>query len=108
MYGIGGELLAEYLASAPATVKKEYGYREEQLLVIYDGDEVGDEQLKWLVQDHLGSTRMEADRSGSLTGMKRHDYLPFGEELYAGIRQSGGQGQYGYEPPQSNVQKERK
>ncbi len=59
--------------------------------------------MKWLVQDHLGSTRMEADRSGSLTGMKRHDYLPFGEELYAGIRQSGGQGQYGYEPPQSKV-----
>ncbi|MGE0103766.1 MAG: hypothetical protein AB7H86_15105 [Blastocatellales bacterium] len=31
--------------------------------------------------DHLGSTRMEADLSGSLTGMRRHDYLPFGEEL---------------------------
>ncbi len=27
---------------------------------------------------------MIADRSGSLSGIKRHDYLPFGEELYAG------------------------
>ncbi len=104
VYGIGGELLAEYLSTAPATVKKEYGYRDEQLLVVWDADKSGDERLKWLVTDHLGSTRMEADKSGSLAGMKRHDYAPFGEAMYAGIRRNGsGQGQYGYEPPQSNV-----
>ena len=38
----------------------------------------------WLVSDHLGTPRMVADRTGSLAGIKRHDYLPFGEELYAG------------------------
>ncbi len=38
----------------------------------------------WLVGDHLGTPRMVADRTGSLAGIKRHDYLPFGEELYAG------------------------
>jgi RHS repeat-associated protein len=60
--------------------------------------------IKWLVTDHLGSTRMVIDETGSLEGIKRHDYAPFGEELYAGIRRNGtGQGQYGYEPPQSNV-----
>ncbi len=37
----------------------------------------------WLVSDHLGTPRMIADRTGSLAGVKRHDYLPFGEELYA-------------------------
>jgi RHS repeat-associated protein len=37
----------------------------------------------WLVSDHLGTPRMVADRTGSLAGIKRHDYLPFGEELYA-------------------------
>jgi RHS repeat-associated protein len=37
----------------------------------------------WLVADHLGTPRMVADKSGSLSGIKRHDYLPFGEELYA-------------------------
>src|SRR5262245_58249988 len=48
--------------------------------------------------------RMEADKSGNLAGITRHDYAPFGEEMYAGIRRDGGgQGQYGYEPPQSNV-----
>ncbi len=104
VYGVGGELVAEYLASAPSTVKKEYGYRGGQLLVVWDADKSGNEQMKWLVTDHLGSTRMEADKSGSLAGMRRHDYAPFGEEMYAGIRRNGsGQGQYGYEPPQSNV-----
>jgi RHS repeat-associated protein len=43
--------------------------------------------LRWLVSDQLGTPRMIADKSGSLAGMSRHDYLPFGEELYAG---SGG------------------
>lgn len=28
---------------------------------------------------------MIADRTGSLAGVKRHDYLPFGEELYANL-----------------------
>jgi RHS repeat-associated protein len=38
----------------------------------------------WLIPDHLGTPRMVADRSGSLAGVRRHDYLPFGEELAAG------------------------
>src|SRR5258705_13428078 len=34
VYGIGGELLAEYAANAPSTTpQKEYGYRNGQLLV---------------------------------------------------------------------------
>ncbi|HKQ75463.1 MAG TPA: RHS repeat-associated core domain-containing protein [Blastocatellia bacterium] len=104
VYGIGGELLAEYLSTAPTTVKKEYGYRGGQALMVYDSTLAGNAQMKWLVTDHLGSTRMEADKSGSLGGMRRHDYAPFGQEMYAGFRRdSGGQGQYGYEPPQSNV-----
>jgi RHS repeat-associated protein len=39
----------------------------------------------WLVSDLLGTPRMIVDRSGSLAGVKRHDYLPFGEELYANV-----------------------
>jgi RHS repeat-associated protein len=42
-------------------------------------------EVNWLVSDHLGTPRMVADLSGSLTNIKRHDYLPFGEELFAGI-----------------------
>src|SRR5262245_58974587 len=86
VYGIGGELLAEYAVGAsPSTAQKEYGYRGGQLLVVWDGGETGDRQLQWLVQDHLGSTRMVVDRSGSLGGIRRHDFAPFGEELFAGV-----------------------
>jgi RHS repeat-associated protein len=94
VYGIGGELLAEYAANgASNSPQKEYGYRGVQLLVVWDGSGTGDRQLQWLVQDHLGSTRMVVDRSGSLGGIRRHDYAPFGEELVAGvIRASNGYG----------------
>lgn len=40
--------------------------------------------VEWVMPDQLGTPRMVADKTGSLAGMKRHDYLPFGEELYAG------------------------
>jgi RHS repeat-associated protein len=41
-------------------------------------------QVSWLVSDQLGTPRMIFDESGSLNGVSRHDYLPFGEELFAG------------------------
>jgi RHS repeat-associated protein len=116
VYGFEGELVAEYAynqvsAPLPSSPQKEYGYRGGKMLVVWDGDKSGDERLKWLVADHLGSTRMEADKSGRLNddagtsgvleGIRRHDYLPFGEELVArtGAQRSG----VGYEPPASNV-----
>ena len=40
-------------------------------------------QVNWLVSDHLGTARMIFDQTGSLANTKRHDYLPFGEELVA-------------------------
>ena len=39
--------------------------------------------VQWLVTDHLGTPRMVLDESGALANVKRHDYLPFGEELLA-------------------------
>ncbi|SRR5713226_1725089 len=41
-------------------------------------------QVNWLVGDQLGTPRMIFDQSGSLANISRHDYLPFGEELFAG------------------------
>lgn len=38
-------------------------------------------QVQWLISDHLGTPRMIIDQSGSLATVKRHDYLPFGEEV---------------------------
>ena len=39
--------------------------------------------IQWLVTDHLGTPRMVIDQTGTLANVKRHDYLPFGEELLA-------------------------
>ncbi|HEV8429596.1 MAG TPA: RHS repeat-associated core domain-containing protein [Pyrinomonadaceae bacterium] len=41
--------------------------------------------IQWLVTDHLGTPRMIVDQTGILASVKRHDYLPFGEELFAGV-----------------------
>jgi RHS repeat-associated protein len=50
--------------------------------------------VQWLVTDHLGAPRMIFDQTGSLASAKRHDYLPFGEELVAPI--SGRSTEQGY------------
>jgi len=39
---------------------------------------------QWLVTDQLGTPRMVFDKTGALATTKRHDYLPFGEEIFAG------------------------
>ena len=47
--------------------------------------------VRWLVSDHLGTPRMVFDQTGNLTspdgqsGMTRHDYFPFGEEIGTGV-----------------------
>ena len=37
--------------------------------------------IRWLVSDFLGTPRMILDQSGTLSGVTRRDYLPFGEEI---------------------------
>jgi RHS repeat-associated protein len=44
-------------------------------------DAVSSAKINWLVTDQLGTPRMVFDKTGSLAATKRHDYLPFGEEL---------------------------
>jgi RHS repeat-associated protein len=38
-------------------------------------------KVEWLVTDQLGTPRLVFDKTGTLATTKRHDYLPFGEEL---------------------------
>jgi RHS repeat-associated protein len=78
VYGMDDELLAEYAAgSAPSSAQKEYGYRNKELLVTATNTA----DVEWLVCDQLGTPRLVADKIGNLAGVKRHDYLPFGEEI---------------------------
>ena len=89
IYGVGGELIAEYPANgATNTPQMEYGYRNGQMLI-----EGGCDVVRWLVADHLGTPRMSVDITGTLANMKRHDYLPFGEDIGAGVGiRTAGQG----------------
>jgi RHS repeat-associated protein len=48
------------------------------------GTSASGEKVQWLVPDHLGTPRIILDQTGSLANVKRHDYLPFGEEMFAG------------------------
>jgi len=59
--------------------------------------------VHWLVTDQLGTPRMIVDQSGSLANVSHHDYLPFGEELFAGTggRTTG----LGYSPSDAVRQK---
>lgn len=82
IYGMDGELVAEYAANAAVgSPQKEYGYLEGQLLIT--GEPVGS-KVNWLVSDHLNTPRIVIDKTGTRANVKRHDYLPFGEELLAG------------------------
>jgi len=49
-----------------------------------EGTSSSSANIHWLVPDHLGTPRIILDQTGSFANVKRHDYLPFGEELPAG------------------------
>jgi len=75
-------VIAEYAANSGLSApQKEYGYRNGQLLITASASAT----IHWLIADHLGTPRMVLDLSGSLSAVSRHDYMPFGEELYAGV-----------------------
>ncbi|HYE74520.1 MAG TPA: hypothetical protein VEF04_14370, partial [Blastocatellia bacterium] len=60
IYGLDGELIAEYeIVSGTPTLRKEYGYRNGQLLVVAESNKV-----QWLVTDALGTPRMVVDHTG--------------------------------------------
>ncbi len=64
--------------------------------------------IRWVVADQLGTPRMTVDRTGSLTGVSRHDYLPFGEEIGAGVGgRTAAQGYVGDSLRQKFTSKER-
>jgi RHS repeat-associated protein len=85
VYDVFGQNVAEYSGS---TLEREHIYRGGGLLAIY---EAGASALRYVLTDAQGSTR--AILNSNSTVMARHDYLPFGEEIGAGIGlRSSGQG----------------
>ncbi len=103
VYGLDGELVAEYAANgASGSPQKEYGYRGGQMLIVAQTSPL---EIRWTVPDHLGTPRMNirgtGTDGGSLASVARHDYLPFGEELFAGVGLRSGS--HGYELPSDGV-----
>jgi len=84
-YGAGGELIAEWNdADSPnKVVQKDYFYKGGELIATTKAGASGEYQYG--TADHLGSPRAWTDDSGALIAGGRHDYLPFGEELFAGV-----------------------
>ena len=84
-YDAGGELIVEWNdANSPNwAVQKDYIYKGGELIA---ASKVGNNgQYEYATADHLGSPRVWTDDSGNLITGGRHDYLPFGEELFAGV-----------------------
>jgi RHS repeat-associated protein len=79
-YGAGGELVAERNESN-GSLKNDYFYWGGQLLA---STKTGT-TYEYATADHLGSPRAWTDHSGNLVAGGRHDYLPYGEELFAGV-----------------------
>jgi hypothetical protein len=51
-----------------------------------NGSSGSSSNLRWLVSDPIGTPRIILEQTGSFANLKGHDYLPFGEELFAGFR----------------------
>jgi RHS repeat-associated protein len=76
-YGIGGQLIAEFNSSSGA-LTKEYIYGASGLAAAIEPSG----GTKYTTIDNLGSPRIVTNSSGNV--VSRHDYVPFGEELFAG------------------------
>ncbi|MBK6587771.1 MAG: hypothetical protein IPG22_05575 [Acidobacteria bacterium] len=85
VYGIGGELLAEYNGSTNA-ITKEYLYGASGLTAVIDPTN----GTEYLTPDHLGSPRVVTNSSATVT--QRRDFMPFGEEVTSGAGRSSGSG----------------
>ena len=82
VYGIGGQLIAEFNGSTGA-LQKEYIYGAAGLLATMEPTAVNANGTRYTTPDHLGSPRVVTNSGGGV--VSRHDYMPFGEELGAGV-----------------------
>ena len=82
VYGIGGQLIAEF-SGASGSLLKEYIYGPSGLLATIEPTAVNANGARYTTPDHLGSPRVVTNSGASV--VSRHDYMPFGEELGAGV-----------------------
>jgi RHS repeat-associated protein len=82
VYSIGGQVLAEF-SGAGGTLLKEYIYGAQGLLATIEPTAVNPNGTRYTTPDNLGSPRVVTNSTAGL--VSRHDYMPFGGELSAGV-----------------------
>ena len=82
IYGLRGEELAEFDGETGA-LKKEYVYGSNGLAATIEPTAVNSNGTRYTTADTLGSPRVVTNSSAGVAS--RHDFMPFGEELGAGI-----------------------
>ena len=82
VYGIGGEQIAEFDGGTGA-LKKEYIYGANGLVATIEPTAINSNGTEYTTSDTLGSPRVITSSTAAVVG--RHDYMPFGEEIGAGI-----------------------
>jgi RHS repeat-associated protein len=80
VYGIGGQLLAEFDGST-GNLKKEYIYGSSMITI--EPTAVNSNGTQYLTGDNLGTPRVITNSSAGV--VSRHDFMPFGEELGATV-----------------------
>jgi uncharacterized protein RhaS with RHS repeats len=83
VYDMGGRQIAEFDGTS-GTLKKEYIYGASGLLATIEPTAVNANGTRYTTSDHLGSPRVVTNSSAAV--VSRHDYKPFGEELFNGGR----------------------
>jgi RHS repeat-associated protein len=82
IYGLGGQLIAEYSGSTGA-LTKEYIYGPTGLAATIEPSALNSNGTRYVTPDHLGSPRVITNSAASV--VSRHDYMPFGDEIGAGV-----------------------
>jgi len=82
IYGLGGEEIAEF-DGGTGVLKKEYIYGASGLVATIEPTAVNSNGTRYTTSDTLGSPRVITNSSAAV--VSRHDYMPFGEEIGAGI-----------------------
>lgn len=82
IYGISGQLVAEYNGSTGA-LTKEYVYGPTGLLATIEPTALNSNGTHYTTPDHLGSPRVITNSSAGV--VSRHDYKPLGEEIGSGV-----------------------
>src|SRR5437868_2097676 len=75
-------MIAEFSGST-GSLLKEYIYGADGLLATIEPTAVNSNGTPYTTSDHLGSPRVVTNSGASV--ISRHDYMPFGEELGAGV-----------------------